>query len=122
QKAALQPASLLKSYESWKNIINSNTGDITRSALQLRLGIAYEKGLGFEKNIELAMDWFSKALSLGCNEAQVRLEALRGLPVPEPSFLPAFNRTVAQTNSFNLEVSETEQTEKPPKSPVCLND
>jgi hypothetical protein len=41
-----------------------------------RLGELYEKGLGVEKNIDMAIKWYEKAAELGDVEAKMRLEIL----------------------------------------------
>jgi hypothetical protein len=41
-----------------------------------RLGELYEKGLGVEKNINMALKWYEKAAVLGDEEAKMRMEVL----------------------------------------------
>jgi tetratricopeptide (TPR) repeat protein len=41
-----------------------------------RLGELYEKGLGVEKNINMALKWYEKAATLGDEEAKMRMEIL----------------------------------------------
>ena len=43
---------------------------------QFELGEMYSDGLGVEKNIELAVNWFRKAAELGSFEAQETLKKL----------------------------------------------
>jgi hypothetical protein len=42
-----------------------------------RLGELYEKGLGVEKNINMALKWYEKAAALGDEEAKMRMEILK---------------------------------------------
>jgi tetratricopeptide (TPR) repeat protein len=42
-----------------------------------RLGELYEKGLGVEKNINTALEWYEKAATLGNEEAKMRMEIFK---------------------------------------------
>ena len=47
--------------------------------LYLEETILYEKGLGIEKDIQMAKEWSTKALNTGNSDAKERLNLMKGL-------------------------------------------